>query len=374
MAGRWRTGRAGRREQRAKGPGVVSLSAGAHRGVVAGAPSVEVLGCDRMSLVVSTKASTLNGPAGGDPVHERRQEAPQHGMRLPYVGINVDRLPALVASAISRPSWDRSDLYVRWADRFGVSTKTAKEYVSSLANLGVLRRVGRQAVQSAVEEQTEEFALLTQFHEDRDWAALFTFVCQRVPAMELLRAVYLRHQAEYEYMLQGDIVAGLRRELAGVGVAGTDRSKSLETFLRLLGRTTASGVSPHYLRPPPPAVDETSLPPRLQAAVRSLQNDDRLLLDGLLRSCHQLAKTRRIYKRTGVFSIGDILAETNETASPNDWAKRVRRLRDRNLIALHRTIPSAAKQLHLTTIRDGSGVASAISFPRRLWAASNGLV
>ncbi len=284
-------------------------------------------------------------------------------MRLPYVGINVARLPALVASAVSRPSWERSDLYVRWADRFGVSTKTAKEYVSSLANLGVLRRVGRQAVEPAAEEQTEESTLLTQFHENGDWAALFTFVCQRVPAMELLRSVYVHHQAEYGGMHQGDIVSALRRELSGVGVAGTDRSKSLETFLRLLGRAG----------PPAPAVDETSLPPRLRAAVRTLQDDDRLLLDGLLRSCYQLAKMRKIYERTGVFSIGDILDETNERASTDDWARRIRRLRDRNLIALHRTIPSAAEQLHLTTIRDGSGVASAISFPRRLWAASNGL-
>ncbi len=224
-----------------------------------------------------------------------------------------------------------------------------------------------------MEEETEEFALLTQFHENGDWTALFTFVCQRVPAMELLRSVYLRQQAAYGRMSQGDIVADLRHELNGVGVVGIDRPKSLEAFLRLLGRTTAFRGSRHQRQQPTPTVDEANLPPRLRTAVRALQDDDRRLLDRLLRSCHQLAKIRGIYERTRVFSIGDVLDETNDMTSPADWARRVRRLRDRNLVALHKTIPAAAEQLHLTTIRDGSGVASAISFPRRLWAASNGM-
>ncbi len=66
--GRRRTRRAGRRAKAASQRswrGAISLSARVHRGVVAGDESVEVLCCDRMSFVSSTKVSTLNGPAGG---------------------------------------------------------------------------------------------------------------------------------------------------------------------------------------------------------------------------------------------------------------------------------------------------------------------
>lgn len=285
---------------------------------------------------------------------------------LPYIGINVDRLPELVADALTRDRWERTDLYARWADRYGTTTKTAKEYVSSLANLNILEREGLQTVR-VPHLPPDDRQLLRSFNETNDWQGFFAFMCRRSPGIELLRSVYLRDHHLREPTTRAESVNALRRALARAGVLGIERPKSLEAFLRLLERaakqTTRSRRSG--------SIDPNRLAPRLRAALDTLDAHDRAILDELLEACRHLARGSALYEQTGVFSIGDVLRELGQSSPQRLWLSGLFRLRDRSLLSLHQTIPSAAASLGLVTVQDGAGVASAISFPRRLWLASD---
>lgn len=288
-------------------------------------------------------------------------------MRLPYLGLNVDRLPELLADLIAAPKWSRSDLQRVWAVKFGVSEKTAKEYVGSLVNLNVLAK-NDGAVELTVTSGDEGHEQIVQLAMEGDWGGFIAFISSRVPEIELIRSLYVQHRSIYQDLDQRSVVQDLRERLTLAGVERLERSKTLEAFLRILERAQSTELrAGQAVRI---ALDRLS--PRLRTAVESLSPRDSQLFQQLIAVCQQLVLENPVYERTRVFSIGDVAQVLSPSGGERDWAGALRRLRDRNLLTLHRTIPSAARQLGLTTIRDGGGLASALSLPRKVWTAASG--
>lgn len=109
--------------------------------------------------------------------------------------------------------------------------------------------------------------------------------------------------------------------------------------------------------------------PRLLAALDGLPDVDREFLQTLLDSCYVLANAHPVYAQTLAFSISDVGAELAKRGIDDSWHTRISVLHQRSLLSLHKTIPSVAASLGLDTIKVGNSVASAISFPMRLWLA-----
>jgi hypothetical protein len=278
-------------------------------------------------------------------------------LSLPYIGINVSRLPELVGLALDFGSGARAELRDRYVKRFDCSAHTAKEYVTSLVNLHVLEKIDRLACRLAHEPESYEHELLEGASHD-NWDAFLEFLVSTNAVFEVFRTVVLGVMADCPNASHAEIRERTRDYLSVRGIQGsTTRRQTVEAFIRIFLRAVQGrdlqGVIAHELSP------------RMRTLVDSLTPAQSAFLASLLGAVARLRRELPLYRHLSVISLNDLLGFLSPGDKKN-FVNQLLALREHGLVHLHATVPHAATALGMRTITQGNAVFSGFSLPSSL--------
>lgn len=285
-------------------------------------------------------------------------KSPQADLCIPYIGINVHRLPCLVGVAIDTDIRSRAKLRDLYTIKFHCSLKTGKEYVSSLINLRVLKKTGIDKFDLDYTSGSREEDLLLNFARQSDWPSFLEFLVSSNPVYEVLREVVFETMEKTKGEEIREIINSARELMASKKIGGSVRLKTLEAFVRIIRKCKESIKKTVGLK-------KETFSPRIQKLISDLRPSQLHFLESLVESVYHLRAEKPFYSEMSIISIGDIASYLPENFS-KIFPKEMLILRDKGLIFLHATIPSAATALGIKTIEQNGKVYSAFSLPRSL--------
>ncbi len=283
--------------------------------------------------------------------------AKKQELELPYIGINVDRLPQLIEVVLNSKIKSRSGLRDIYARKFQCSQKTAKEYVSSLINLNVLTKDGLDMFAIKYEPNTEPSVLLDIFYAKEYWPSFFEFLISTNPVFEVLREIVIKVNPSGKKMTVTELKGPVLQLMVRKRISGSlTRRQTMEAFLRIFLKSASQK---------PLTEQKQELPPQTKSAIATLNNKQSDFLNTIQSIVKRLKKEVPIYKEISIISFDDVIPYlTPEMA--NNLTNNMIGLRDRGLLFLHATIQSAAEALGVKTIEHNGTVYSAFSLTRSL--------
>lgn len=276
--------------------------------------------------------------------------AANSSLHLPYIGINIERLPDLVGTIFKKPSGSRSALQLHFSEKYGCSIKTAKEYVASLKSLHLIHidQHGQYQLRDFSEAHRK---LLLAFATQRDYSAFLSYLASVDPSIETFRALYGISFRDLPNAPVTALANHIGEELRARGVTGsTSRQQTLQAFVRLLQASQTKGAAPSPA--PPLDVKQQRRISRLPASLRAVYQNLVTAVANVRGSGDPLSLIK-------IVSLGDVAREMKRDLAT--MADELFALQDYGMISLHATIAPVAKNLNIPTISRSSAHYSGIS-------------